>query len=363
MAYYFRLPVLTDLTIEQQAILNEPDAIAVSGGPGTGKSIVSLWRHIQNHGMGRRHSLLLTYTVSLGSYLASSASSENPKAGLNVNRTYWWTTNEATKEYDEIIIDEAQDVNRFRYEQIKALTAMVSYTADDNQILYPNSATTEVQLQRLFLNNVRLTLYANYRNTNEVVRFVRSLFPQTIISNGQSNGPKPQLICSDGINNNQTQIIKDVIDTFQSTTHNIAVLVPLKSHVRYWHSELLNSGYTCSMYVNDEEEINTIENIHVTTYKSCKGLEFDTVIIPNFNKYKYFVNNLDVVTEKDYYVVFTRTRRNLILIDNRPSVNGNSSIPFIQNQIKNGIVEVDKSYLTKKKSPRRVIEDHDNLPF
>ena len=344
MPYYFRLPVLTDLTIEQQAVLNEPNAIAVSGGPGTGKSVVSLWRHIQNHGMGRRHSLLLTYTVSLESYLASSAGSENAAAGSNVNRTYWWTTNEASGEYDEIIIDEAQDVSRYRYEQIHGLTSMVSYTADDNQILYPNRATTEAQLQELF-DNPRFTLHANYRNTNEVVRFVRSLFPQTIISDGQSSGPKPQLICSDGINDNQTQIIKDVIDTFQSNTHNIAVLVPLENHVRYWHSELQNSGYTCSMYVNTEEEMNTIENIHVTTYKSCKGLEFDTVIIPNFNKYQDFINGLNVVTEKDYYVVFTRTRRNLILIDHSPTVNGTSSIPFIQNQIENRIVEVNKDYI------------------
>ena len=85
MAYGFRLPVLTDLTIEQQAVLNEPNAIAVSGGPGTGKSVVSLWRHIQNHGMGRRHSLLLTYTVSLESYLASSASSEKNSSRIILN--------------------------------------------------------------------------------------------------------------------------------------------------------------------------------------------------------------------------------------------------------------------------------------
>ena len=360
MAYGFRLPVLTDLTIEQQAVLNEPNAIAVSGGPGTGKSVVSLWRHIQNHSMKRRNSLLLTYTVSLEAYLKATAKSENIDAGRNVSRTYRWTTdqrinNRTTAQFDEIIIDEAQDVNRRIYETIDSLTKMVSYSADDNQILFPNNATTEEQLQELF-NNRRFTLNANYRNTYEVMHFVRSLFPQTIISNGQSNGEKPKLICSDGINENQIQIIKDVIDEFHNNIDNIAVLVPLENHVRYWHNELQNSGYTCSMYVNTEEEINTIENIHVTTYKSCKGLEFDTVIIPYFNKYQDFIDNFNVVTEKDYYVVFTRTKRNLILIDHRPTVNGNSSIPFIQNQIRNGIVEVDKRYL-------KTIEDDDHLPF
>ena len=85
-------------------------------------------------------------------------------------------------------------------------------------------------------------------------------------------------------------------------------------------------------------------------------LKLNNNLIPYFNKYQDFIDNFNVVTEKDYYVVFTRTKRNLILIDHRPTVNGNSSIPFIQNQIRNGIVEVDKRYL-------KTIEDDDHLPF
>ena len=36
--YYFNLPQITQLTIPQQAALNETKQIALSGGPGTGKS-------------------------------------------------------------------------------------------------------------------------------------------------------------------------------------------------------------------------------------------------------------------------------------------------------------------------------------
>jgi DNA helicase IV len=344
MAYFFRLPVITDLTVQQQAVLNEPNAIAVSGGPGTGKSVVSLWRHIQNHSMGRRNSLLLTYTVSLESYLRSSALSENASAGTNVDRTYRWTSDNPPNHFEEIIIDEAQDVNRQKYQQINGLTDMVSYTADDNQILYPNNATTENQLQNIF-NNTSFTLRANYRNTRELVRFIKSLYPQSIISPGQESGPKPQVICSNNINDNQTLIIKEVIDLFEEETHNIAVLVPLENHVHYWHSELKNSGYTCSKYVNTEEEMSVIQNIHVTTYKSCKGLEFDTVIIPNFDRFESFVEILDVVEKNDFYVVLTRSRSNLILIDHQATVNEKCSVAFLQNQIKNKIVEVDLSYV------------------
>src|SRR5690606_30933267 len=96
MAYYFNLPIITELTTDQQAVLNEPKAISVSGGPGTGKSVIALWRHIRNHDSGTRFSLLLTYTKTLELYLASSARTINNDASKTVNRTYNWTTNESS---------------------------------------------------------------------------------------------------------------------------------------------------------------------------------------------------------------------------------------------------------------------------
>lgn len=349
MAFNFRLPDITDLTIEQQAVLNETRAIAISGGPGTGKSVVSLWRHIQNHDMGRRKSLLLTYTVSLASYLSSSARAENSDAGTHVNRTYKWLTEFASDEYAEIIIDEAQDVRQEKYFEIQRLSPMISYSADDNQILYPRSSSSEEQLNGIFQNPL-FTLKENYRNTKEVVRFVRSMFPTSIISAGKTNGPKPQVILSGGTAGVQKKIILDAIETFKGANDNISILVPLVSHVDYWFNELISSGITCSKYTNDDEEIDVIENVHVTTFKSSKGLEFDTVIIPNFNKYEDFIRVFDVVQENDFYVVLTRSRRNLILIDSSPIEDGTSSIPFIKEQIEKEIVELNKNYL-------------DDLPF
>lgn len=347
MAYYFRLPVITDLTIEQQAVLGETGAIAVTGGPGTGKSVVALWRHIQNYGMQRRKSLLLTYTKSLESYLSSSATSENLNAGANVDRTLWWTTTEAKSGYSEIIIDEAQDVNTNIYEKIKRLTSLVSYSADDNQILYPKSSTSEKKLFQLFNSNKAYTLRENYRNTKQIVKFVKSMFPNSLISDGKMDGPVPKLICAGNIGGVQAKVIKDVLDTFYSTTHNIAILFPLKNHVDFWFTELTTSGYKCSKYTNNEEEVGVIENIHVTTFKSSKGLEFDTVIIPNFHQYKTFIDAFEVVEENDFYVVFTRARRNLILIDNGVKLSSVTNVPFLQLQIERGIISVDNSYLFK----------------
>ena len=54
MPYYFYLPVVTHLTVDQQRAVDIPESLALSGGPGTGKSVVCLWRHIRNYALGSK---------------------------------------------------------------------------------------------------------------------------------------------------------------------------------------------------------------------------------------------------------------------------------------------------------------------
>lgn len=321
MAYYFKLPPITDLTIGQQAALNEPNAIAISGGPGTGKSVVSLWRHIRNYGTGSKRSLLLTYTKTLETYLAASAKSVNGNAGNAVNRTYWWTTHHVQR-YDEIIVDEAQDVEGGRYETIKNYSGAVSYGADDQQIVFINRATTQQQLATIFPNNRGYVLDENFRNSYEIMHFVRALFPNKIVPQSTLNnllqedrrGNKPILLVYNNNAAKKTQAIIDVINQFKSATHNIALLVPLQNHVNTYANLIRNAGIQCSSFTTDDGNLGEIDNVHVTTFKSSKGTEFDTVIIPDFEHMLTNIAQLYVIDENDYYVAITRAKRNLYLL-------------------------------------------------
>ena len=58
----------------------------------------------------------------------------------------------------------------------------------------------------------------------------------------------------------------------------------------------------------------TLSNVHITTFKSSKGIEFDTVIIPSFDSFNFFIDGSFPITRKDYYVAFTRTKTNLFLL-------------------------------------------------
>lgn len=313
--YYFRLPPITQLTIPQQAALNETKQIALSGGPGTGKSVVSLWRHISNYQKSKR-SLLLTYTTTLKEYLKACCRLQSTNAAMNVGTLY---RNRPVSKWDEIIVDEAQDMSNDYYTD---LTSPVSYGADDSQILYPEHCSTQSDLRSIFPNNVRYILDKNFRSTQQIMRFSKQAFPNasipmtTIIGLSNNVGEKPVLLIYNGNRNLQNDAIERVINSYKANDHNIAILVPLKSDVIAFENVLDNKRIDYSVYYEDRDRFpkgcEGIKNVHLTTFKSAKGLEFDTVIIPNFQNYDN--NTLRVIKWQDYYVACTRARSNLYLI-------------------------------------------------
>lgn len=341
MAYYFNLPLITELTTDQQRAVDETSPLALSGGPGTGKSVVSLWRHIRNHSTGLRNSLLLTYTKTLEHYLKASAITQNVNAGNCVDRIFWWLTHNATN-YEEIIIDEAQDIEKSRFQRFLNYSSSVSYGADVRQSVYLtqeslsellNWFNTEPKLQA----NVTITLNRNFRNSKEILLFTRSVFPnfmipQNTINGAKSTGLKPIMKINKGWDvDSQTDEIIDIIGDFQSDTHNIAVLVPTQNMVDSYYNAIrakLDNKIALTKFKAEDDNFGGLSGVHITPFKSSKGTEFDTVIIPEFDKYAWFIQNGHTVKENDYYVAFTRAKSNLFLIcrNNYPNIGDANTI-------------------------------------
>ncbi len=333
MAYFFRLPLITELTAAQQAALDDPRPIAITGGPGTGKSVVALWRHIRNYGTGGNQSLLLTYTKTLEHYLTLACVQEQPEAGRHVSRIFLWTTYNA-KPYDEIIVDEAQDVGKDKYDAIKEYSNLITYGADDQQIVYPSNGMNQAVLAELFPNNIEYLLDENFRNTFEIMSFIKWVFPNNLIDQNDvdslpgkgRNGPLPIYHNCNGRQDLEIKIILEIIQRFESDTHNIAVLVPFKKNVEYYHGELVKKGINASSYQSEDADFEELKNIHVTTFKSSKGVEFDTVIIPNFDKRNYILGWSHLISENDYFVALSRAKRNLFLLGQGPLVGASDNI-------------------------------------
>ena len=327
MPYYFNLPLITELTLDQQHAVDETNPLALSGGPGTGKSVVSLWRHIRNHSTGLRNSLLLTYTKTLEHYLRASANTQDENAGNNIDRIFWWLSHNAT-DYEEIIIDEAQDMGRLRFERFFNYSTNISYGADQRQSIYLSQGELNELLNWLntdlrFQNNVPITLSRNFRNSKEILLFTRSVFPnfmipQNTIDGARAIGLKPIMKLDIGWDiDGQADEIVDIITDFQSDTHNIAVLVPTQNMVDSYYNAIrgkLAANIALTKFRAEDDNFEGLSGIHVTPFKSSKGTEFDTVIIPEFDRYTWFMQNGHTVKENDYYVAFTRTKSNLFLL-------------------------------------------------
>lgn len=326
MAYYFRLPAITQLTLSQQAALNETEQIALSGGPGTGKSVVSLYRHLTNHENGQ-NSLLITYTTTLARYLSECCRLKNENAANNV-RTAYSGRPKSYEKFSEVIVDEAQDLDSSYYDSI--IRFKVSYGCDDAQILYPDHSTSKNELEKRFSDNVEYVLDKNFRSTYAIMNFTKVAFPNAYIPMSTINalrsnpGEKPTLITTDGnpkfnysAEIKRNDAIKEIIDTFRSDNHNIAILVPFKKTVCDYDYILNDLNIEHSIYYEDRIVFPNgclkIDNVHITTYKSAKGLEFDTVIIPDFGSMDYICCNMEKIKWNDFYVAVTRARTNLYL--------------------------------------------------
>ena len=339
MPYYFRLPTDEELTLPQKAAINEIEQIALSGGPGTGKSVVSLYRHLSNHENSNR-SLLITYTTTLARYLSECCRLRNPEASRYVRSAYAGRP-KRSENFSEIIIDEAQDLDVEYFDQISGFN--ISYGADDAQILYPEHSSTKEELEERFKNNVEYVLDRNFRSTLAIMKFARVAFPNAYIPQNtldalaNNPGEKPTLIVTDGnplFNENARSIrdnaIREIIETFRADTYNIAILLPFKNTVKEYHDILDEMDIAHSFYYEDQKEFPNgcppIDNVHITTFKSAKGLEFDTVLVPDFGSMDYLCNKYDVIDWNDFYVAVTRARTNLYLFSN-------NNIPQLNNVV------------------------------
>ena len=324
MAYRFDLPSLASLTLPQRSAVSDTNPIALMGGPGTGKSVVSLYRHLNNYDNGVK-SLLLTYTTTLKLYLQSCCRLKNETASQNTQTTYH-ALYTLRSNYDEIIVDEAQDIEIGKYDTIKEHAGKVSYGADEKQSLY-SGASCE-QLRRKFSSNRTHILDKNFRNTKCILKLCMKLFPYSNISmqeieSCRINGNLPDLFVFNDwdwdtrSSNKQNEAIVELVGSkAREAGHNIAILCPFSNNVEYFYT-LLKQRFSGVTYYysrgNTEVGCQEIGHIHVTTFKSAKGLEFDTVIIPNFDSVNQDLSSFNT-SWKDFYVGVTRSRTNLHLL-------------------------------------------------
>ena len=342
--FQFWLP--TNLTRIQQRAVDSREAIFLSGVPGTGKTVVSIKR-LQNSSAKNNKAIIFTYGKLLKKTIEEKLNNDRTMPVDNIHNWMWNLQDNGNKKYldvltnkenlestvdmiklkgktyDEILVDEGQDLSINTYKILKELTPNLSISADNaQQINNKEEASTEEAILEVFPTLQKFELDEIFRSAYELYRFAIQFVPNNARANDENllerlkrknSGADKPLVYIEANLNSMYETIKDIID--ENPTDNIGILFEKIIHVDQFAS-VLSKDYELSTYHSIQKVVpSELKNIIITTFQSAKGIEFDIVIIP------YFPDGARNVLE-EYYVGVTRAK-------NQAHILGINEIPKI----------------------------------
>ena len=325
--FKFRLPLGSELTRQQKRAIDSKQPIFLTGVPGSGKTVVSVYR-LKNH----NNSILFTYGKLLRLAIDNTID-DNSKIVENIHNWNWQidenkkiyleeriSTNNLSNtidffqercNYEYIMVDEGQDLELNIYKLLKEITPNLSVSADNAQQVYEHGAMEE-NIVEIVPNLKKIELNQNFRNSFEIYNFAKEFVsnnPRANDSNmlekftrGEADKPYVYLVST---LNRTFEVIKKIIENNQGL--NIGVLSTDILTVNTYTKEL-SKDYDISSYTSNDKDVpNDLKNILVTTFKSSKGMEFDIVIMPQFQFLKEEELN-------QYYIGATRAKTELYFL-------------------------------------------------
>ena len=338
--FQFWLPQYTgnpknSLTRLQKRAVDETKPIFLSGVPGTGKTVVSIYR-LKNGNNG----ILFTYGKLLKKTIQEKVNNKRYPVD-NIHHWMWinqpktkrlnlkpFTSNENLKnaialfksngiKFDEILVDEGQDLSINTYKILSQLTDKLSISADNaQQISNKEEATNEEEIQQFFPNLRRFELDEVFRGAYELYKFAIQFVPNNArahsttllekLKQKNSGADKPWVYIEQNLDG-MLETIREILDN--NPTDNIGILFEETEDIDTFKQELLKyKDLEISVYhskLNKEEKKKILKgDLHnkiLTTFKSAKGIEFDVVIIP-------YPKERTRYAPEEYYVGVTRAK-------------------------------------------------------
>lgn len=361
----FSLPNIEDLTKQQEKIRALPSEgrYLIVGGPGTGKSVVALFRvkKLQRENKScvclAFNRLLIAsnkqlaqeeirseqwqkwfngvYKNTLGQQTVPRLPSDKPFKEYD-----WQTILQTIDEYNNsdvpktdfshefLVIDEGQDMPPQFYKALIQLGFKNFFVvADQNQRIQENNSSLKELMQELDVDGSQIyDLVDNYRNTYAIAKLCEHFFTD-------SGSEKPQL--PNQVYNSQKpivfgydkreqfgKIVERIINNVKDKPNQlIGIICPntnisneyfdfLKNYIEQYQLNILLTRH----YKNNKDEVQFNQGgIVVINAQGCKGLEFDMVFLADINH--LYINQRDIdSTKKLLYVMTSRARERLILL-------------------------------------------------
>jgi DNA helicase IV len=348
-----RLPSYRDFSLEQDKIYNLPltTNYLVTGPPGTGKTVIALYR-ASMYAKQQRTPVLLMRSKVLAGYTGTAAQDlgiAGTIATYNswVGKDYWRKFKEYAPQLEPfvfdwskmlprlieasltdknkpcLLIDEGQDLPAEFYTSALFMADRLTVFADENQRITKTQSTFEEIRSR---SNIKTEhkLTRNYRNSREIAELAACFYaglPTGKPDLPERKGNQPVVQKTPGLD-----AAMNIISTFESNnshlvigvfTQNIGLQDQIKNKLKGKTKNPVES------YKNSEEHIPDFNKpgIKLIQFESAKGLEFDAVFIPEVNTISKDPEELE--TKMLFYVLLSRAREQLFLTysgQNEPSL-------------------------------------------
>lgn len=364
-----KLPAFEDLSKEQDLIFNlDLDGnYLVSGPPGTGKSVMALYR-AQALTFDDREPLVLMYSKVLKQY-TEQAANELDVASYITTFHSWFSSfwrkyfrvsppslggdpfahdwGQIAQQFianapelgslADLVVDEGQDLSQGFFRIARFMSKNITVFADENQQLFEDNST----LREIASNigaRAPLVLRRNYRNTAEIAAVAAKYYagtPTGIPEPPERRGDKPSL--------RRYATADDFLDYVaryvKARTHlTIGIACPNQMTQRRLFRDLMNRklAIPVQQYISGNRQHSVLDfdlpSVSLLHYKSLKGLEFDTLFVPELQQVT--ADATSATTRMMFYVVMSRARHELHL-----SWSGPQGVPDIVRDLKDLVQE------------------------
>ena len=369
------MPTLDELSREQADVLalNFDNNWIITGPPGTGKSVMALYRlsrvlQVQKipkdtkpHEIDENdHARLIVYNRLLSNYIQSNLKALNVPTHFastynNFFARYWFKhlapknpstgkklpiplidptdifsydfkafreicmqENRVNKAARYFMIDEGQDLPNDLYDFVTLMCDHITIFVDENQSIRDRNASTleEIRLETMIQDEHKLT--RNYRNSIPIANFASEIYPgnrDDLPLPPERDGELPEIF--------QTFTAQETIEDIrkESTAFNkkIGVFVPTVKDAKSYAKELTEKLPNKPVYMyhsklsKEEKDQITFEEpngVYVMHYSNAKGLEFDTAFITEL-QHDRWPRLQDPEGKHLFYVLVSRARSKL----------------------------------------------------
>ena len=342
------LPSYQELDKEQDSVLNLPlgGKYLVVGPPGSGKTVVLLHRADRLKKRGERLQLIM-YMRVLSQYVRSAASALNIEGDVTtfhrwfsfyykkiVGRApaelgdfmYDWDnilksfgrSGAGVAAFPNVLIDEGQDLPKQFYLVANYMAKNLTIFADENQRLTPHQSNID-DIQKFAGIKETCVLKRNYRNSRPIAKLARTFYcglRSGIPELPDRNGDLPHLRGFERVFDSV-----DAVAQYERTNadRHIGVFLPTLALVRKYKNRLTSKTRNALQYYDSTDDecfpdgLNFDKpGIFLCAYPSAKGLEFDTVFLPEIQASAKQAWNTPEFKMK-MYVMISRARSDLFV--------------------------------------------------